>query len=79
MDTDNESMKVYFEKYGQINDSVVMRDGETQKSRGFGFVTFSDISQATVCINDKPHLLQEKEVSSWSRDLGYRAWRLDPG
>jgi RNA recognition motif-containing protein len=63
LDTDNERLREYFEKYGEVLDSVVMRDGETRKSRGFGFITFSDISQALVCLDSKPHMVDDKEVS----------------
>lgn len=34
--------KTFFEQFGQVVDSVVMFDRETQRSRGFGFVTFED-------------------------------------
>jgi hypothetical protein len=32
----------FFEQFGAVMDSVVMFDRETQRSRGFGFVTFED-------------------------------------
>mmetsp|Transcript_5958 Transcript_5958/g.8969 ORF Transcript_5958/g.8969 Transcript_5958/m.8969 type:complete len:410 (-) Transcript_5958:107-1336(-) len=32
----------YFETFGQVVDAVVMFDRQTQRSRGFGFVTFHD-------------------------------------
>lgn len=32
---------MYFIQFGEIIDSVVMFDKETQRSRGFGFVTFA--------------------------------------
>lgn len=32
----------FFEQFGVVVDSVVMFDRETQRSRGFGFVTFHD-------------------------------------
>ena len=32
----------FFEKFGAVSDSVVMLDRETNRSRGFGFVTFRD-------------------------------------
>lgn len=32
----------FFEQFGEVMDSVVMVDRVTKRSRGFGFVTFSD-------------------------------------
>lgn len=37
-------VKRYFEKFGQVADAVVMFDRQTQRSRGFGFVTFREES-----------------------------------
>eukprot|EP00611_Tribonema_gayanum_P019239 TRINITY_DN3285_c0_g1_i3.p1 TRINITY_DN3285_c0_g1~~TRINITY_DN3285_c0_g1_i3.p1 ORF type:complete len:330 (+),score=99.60 TRINITY_DN3285_c0_g1_i3:118-1107(+) len=34
----------YFEGFGAVSDAVVMFDRQTQRSRGFGFVTFQDES-----------------------------------
>ena len=36
--------RAFFEKFGVVDDSVVMVDRETNRSRGFGFVTFQDAS-----------------------------------
>lgn len=32
----------YFEKYGKVTDAVVMYDRNTNRSRGFGFITFDE-------------------------------------
>ncbi|TPX61627.1 hypothetical protein PhCBS80983_g00928 [Powellomyces hirtus] len=37
-----ESMRTYFEKFGEVEDCVVMKDPTTSRSRGFGFLTFKD-------------------------------------
>ncbi|KAJ3019494.1 hypothetical protein HKX48_002027 [Thoreauomyces humboldtii] len=37
-----ESMRSYFEKFGPVDDCVVMKDPATTRSRGFGFLTFRD-------------------------------------
>lgn len=41
LSTTDEGLKDFYGKYGTITDCVVMRDGATKKSRGFGFVTYS--------------------------------------
>jgi cold-inducible RNA-binding protein len=40
--TTDEGMRGAFEKYGAVDDAKVIMDRETGRSRGFGFVTFSD-------------------------------------
>ncbi|KAJ3050965.1 hypothetical protein HK097_008058, partial [Rhizophlyctis rosea] len=35
-------MRSYFEKFGDVEDCVVMKDPSTNRSRGFGFLTFRD-------------------------------------
>ena len=39
-----EKLKEYFEVYGEVHDSVVMKDPVSKRSRGFGFITFTDIN-----------------------------------
>ncbi|KAH9298179.1 hypothetical protein KI387_029861, partial [Taxus chinensis] len=40
--TDDRSLKDAFRPFGQVSDSKVVNDRETGRSRGFGFVTFTD-------------------------------------
>jgi len=48
-------------KFGNVKDSVVMTDPNTNKPRGFGFITFEDPSLvSTVCAQD--HFLDGKKV-----------------
>ena len=47
-DTTQQQFREYWEKWGQLEDCVVMIDPNTQKNRGFGFVVFT--SQSIVCV-----------------------------
>ena len=40
--TDDESLRDAFSQYGEVVDARVIKDRETGRSRGFGFVTYSD-------------------------------------
>ena len=58
----SEKLTKHFKKYGEIIDSVIMRDRATGHTRGFGFVTYSDPSVVDRVIQDK-HVLDGKTVS----------------
>lgn len=51
----------YFTLYGEIIDSVIMKDGNG-KPRGFGFVTFKEANSVMNVLNAKPHVIDSKEV-----------------
>ncbi|KAL7681300.1 putative RNA recognition motif domain, nucleotide-binding alpha-beta plait domain superfamily [Plasmopara halstedii] len=51
----------YFEEFGRITDAVVMIDRDTQRSRGFGFITFEDESSVAEVIS-KNHEIHGKSV-----------------
>lgn len=48
--TTEESLRAAFERYGLIIDAIVMRDRETNRTRGFGFVTFGTSEEAGAAI-----------------------------
>uniref|UniRef100_A0A3B3QRJ5 Cold inducible RNA binding protein n=1 Tax=Paramormyrops kingsleyae TaxID=1676925 RepID=A0A3B3QRJ5_9TELE len=55
-DTNEESLEEAFSKYGTIAKVDVIRDRETHRSRGFGFVTFEnpeDAKDAMAAMNGK--------------------------
>ena len=49
-DTNDSTLRAAFEKFGTVDDAVVINDRETGRSRGFGFVTFADSSAADEAI-----------------------------
>ncbi|CAI5799047.1 cold-inducible RNA-binding protein isoform X1 [Podarcis lilfordi] len=79
-DTNEQSLEQVFSKYGQITDVVVVKDRETQRSRGFGFVTFEsvdDAKDAMMAMNGKSVDGRQIRVdqagkSSDNRSRGYR-------
>ena len=44
-ETTDDSLREHFEKWGTLRDCVVMRDPQTKRSRGFGFVTYSCVEE----------------------------------
>ncbi|CAG8561699.1 2806_t:CDS:2 [Ambispora leptoticha] len=50
--TDDRSLRNKFEEYGQVEDAVVIRDRDTGRSRGFGFVTYSNNDEAETAISN---------------------------
>ena len=51
-DTDEELLKETFGRMGKVADCIVMRDRDTGKSRGFGFVTYADRKDANRAIDE---------------------------
>ncbi len=50
-----ERLKELFSPYGQIEDAIVMANKYTGRSRGFGFVTFSNDGDADKAIAEMNH------------------------
>ena len=51
-ETTDDSLREHFENWGTLTDCVVMRDPQTKRSRGFGFVTYScveEVDAGNVC------------------------------
>jgi len=60
--TTPERLREHFGKYGEIQESMVMRDPITKRSRGFGFVTFTDPGSIDKVLANGPHELDSKVV-----------------
>ena len=48
--TTDDSLRQAFSSHGQVLDCIVMRDRDTGRSRGFGFVTYSTSQEADLAI-----------------------------
>uniref|UniRef100_M4DRF1 RRM domain-containing protein n=1 Tax=Brassica campestris TaxID=3711 RepID=M4DRF1_BRACM len=62
-DTDEERLREYFSKYGDLVESVIMRDRTTGRARGFGFIVFADPSVAERVILEK-HIIDGRTVEA---------------
>eukprot|EP00177_Eucheuma_denticulatum_P000851 GFKZ01001537.1.p1 GENE.GFKZ01001537.1~~GFKZ01001537.1.p1 ORF type:complete len:591 (-),score=87.84 GFKZ01001537.1:1413-3185(-) len=62
-ETDEDSMRRYFEQIGPVTDCVIMRDRHTGHPRGFGFVTFENDEAAGVAASRR-HDLDGRQVEA---------------
>uniref|UniRef100_A0A1A9VIX8 RRM domain-containing protein n=1 Tax=Glossina austeni TaxID=7395 RepID=A0A1A9VIX8_GLOAU len=60
--TTDEGLKAHFEKWGNIVDVVVMKDPKTKRSRGFGFITYSQSYMIDSAQNARPHKIDGRTV-----------------
>ncbi|XP_034244155.1 heterogeneous nuclear ribonucleoprotein 27C isoform X7 [Thrips palmi] len=61
-ETTQEALQRYFARYGEVIDCVVMKNSESGRSRGFGFVTFSDPANVTIVLQSGPHQLDGRTI-----------------
>lgn len=50
--TTDEGLEEAFAKFGAVKDAKVLTDKDTNKSRGFGFVTFEDEESARAAVEE---------------------------
>ena len=63
--TSEDSLRAYFETFGEVKRTEVLRDPVTCRSRGFGFVTFVDSSSADAVLeHPEPHELDGRTVQA---------------
>ncbi|KAK9966130.1 hypothetical protein ABG768_003257 [Culter alburnus] len=61
-ETTDESLRAHFEQWGTLTDCVVMRDPNTKRSRGFGFVTYSSVGEVDAAMDARPHKVDGRAV-----------------
>ena len=62
-ETTRDNLLRYFSQYGEVVDCVVMKNPETGRSRGFGFITFADPNNVGLVLQNTPHILDNRTVS----------------
>lgn len=60
--TTDENLKKYFENWGEIMDVVVMKDPQTKRSRGFGFITYAAAHMVDDAQGARPHKIDGRTV-----------------
>eukprot|EP00066_Takifugu_rubripes_P001776 XP_003963199.2 PREDICTED: heterogeneous nuclear ribonucleoprotein A1 [Takifugu rubripes] len=61
-ETTDESLRAHFEQWGTLTDCVVMRDPNSKRSRGFGFVTYSSVDEVDLAMTARPHKVDGRVV-----------------
>lgn len=61
-ETTHENLMQYFSRFGEVVDCVVMKNSETGRSRGFGFVTFCDPTVVNAVLMNGPHTLDGRTI-----------------
>uniref|UniRef100_A0A3B4ULN6 Heterogeneous nuclear ribonucleoprotein A1a n=1 Tax=Seriola dumerili TaxID=41447 RepID=A0A3B4ULN6_SERDU len=61
-ETTDESLRAHFEQWGSLTDCVVMRDPNSKRSRGFGFVTYSSVNEVDAAMSARPHKVDGRVV-----------------
>ena len=57
-----DDLKKFFEQFGGVQDAIVLRDVNTNTSRGFGFVTFDSEEVADKCVQENNYEIKGKKV-----------------
>ncbi|XP_053311942.1 heterogeneous nuclear ribonucleoprotein A1 [Spea bombifrons] len=61
-ETTDDSLRTHFEQWGALTDCVVMRDPNSKRSRGFGFVTYSSAEEVDAAMEARPHRVDGRVV-----------------
>ena len=62
--TNEDSLRAFYGQWGEVVDAVVMRDPATKRSRGFGFISYSDSTMVDKAQSSRPHVIDGKTVDS---------------
>ena len=74
-DVDEDHLRKYFGRFGEVTEAVSMRDRTTGCNRGFGFVVFADASVAERVTMDK-HMIDGRMVIALFHSFPFFLWLL---
>lgn len=60
--TTDESLKEFYEQWGEITDVVVIKDKYSGRSKGFGYVTYKTSEMLDEAMNNRPHKIDGRQV-----------------
>lgn len=69
-ETQSETLKGYFEQFGEILEAVVITDKLTGRSKGYGFVTFQDPESARRACADPTPVIDGRQANCNLASLG---------
>lgn len=72
--TTPESIREYFSSFGDLAEVMVMKDPATRRSRGFGFITFSDPTGVEKVLKYPVHQVNEKKIVKIVKVKAYQSW-----
>lgn len=63
-EVNDDDLKEHFEQFGAIEESKLMKDPTTERSRGFGFITYESAESLNTAVSSAPHSIKGKEVTA---------------
>lgn len=61
-DTNEDSLRSYFEKFGEVSKCVIVKNPSTNQSKGFAFVTFAHPESLNLAQKSRPHTIDNRTV-----------------
>lgn len=77
--TTDQSLREFFDQFGDIEEAVVITDRQTGKSRGYGFVTMSDKEAATGACKDPNPIIDGRKANVNLAYLGAKPRAIQTG
>ncbi|XP_059486384.1 heterogeneous nuclear ribonucleoprotein A1-like isoform X2 [Neocloeon triangulifer] len=62
--TNEENLRDYFSKFGQVTEASIARDPGTKESRRFGFITFANKENVDAAQAARPHQMESKQITT---------------